>query len=107
FCWLAPPKYGQMYSHTIVPSTVTSKMRPVGPEVMSVLPLGSRCAPLMLVAKKRGLVYDQTNSSVAGLISSTRDVGRVSAPRPSGAIGLKKPYPLAPPLSNTSRFPSQ
>ena len=46
-----------MYSHTIAPSFVTSKMRPVGPDVMSVLPLGRRWAPLIFDAKKRGLVY--------------------------------------------------
>jgi serine protease AprX len=87
----APANIGNMYSQTIAPSLVTSKSRPPAPAVTRVLPFASRCALLMLVLKNLGFVYDQTSSSVTGLISSTRDVARAKAPTPSGAIGVLKP----------------
>src|SRR5262245_28085096 len=52
----APLKSGYMYSQTIAPSLVTSNMRPPAPAVISVLPFGSRCAPLMFVLKNLGFV---------------------------------------------------
>ena len=41
------PMNGLTYSHTISPSGVTSNSRPHCPSQISVLPLASRCAPLM------------------------------------------------------------
>ena len=41
-----------MYSQTILPAGVTSKNRPSVPSLISVLPLGSRCMPEMIRAKK-------------------------------------------------------
>jgi hypothetical protein len=54
FVLRGPEKKGLMYSHTIALSGVTSKTRPGAPSVISVLPFGRRCAPLILVLKKFG-----------------------------------------------------
>src|SRR5699024_6319085 len=40
----SPPRTGLMYSQTMSPSGVTSTSRPALDSVISVLPLGSRCA---------------------------------------------------------------
>ena len=80
-----------MYSQTILRSLVTSSSRPGAPSVMSVLPFGSRCAPLMFVLKNLGPVYDQTSSSVFGLISSTREPARWWMAEPSGDTGVGAP----------------
>ena len=43
---------GLTYSQTISPADVTSNSRPHCPSQISVLPVGSRCAPLMCGLKK-------------------------------------------------------
>ncbi len=62
-----------MNSQTISFPAVTSNTRPGAPSVISVLPLGRRCAPLMFVLKRLGAVYDQTSARLTGSISSTRE----------------------------------
>ena len=64
------------YSHTVSPSGVTSKMRPVAPSVMRVLPLGWRSAALVMKlmnASSTSAWYCQTISSVAGSTSRMRE----------------------------------
>src|SRR5262245_26062108 len=57
---LVAPEYGDQYSQTISPAGVTSKIRPDGPELMSVRPFANLSAPETFVACKDSAEYAQT-----------------------------------------------
>src|SRR5262245_3798458 len=53
------PEYGDQYSHTTSPEGVISKIRPCGPELISVRPLANLSAPETFPASRDSAEYVQ------------------------------------------------